>query len=48
VTSAQHPDRNPYSLFEVDMNRRLDPGLSARSALPGPRIPGGETVTVPV
>ncbi|MER6694220.1 Tn3 family transposase [Streptomyces minutiscleroticus] len=32
---------NPYGRFELDTNRRLDPDLTARDAVPGPRAPEG-------
>ncbi|MDH6628173.1 hypothetical protein M2271_006005 [Streptomyces sp. LBL] len=39
---------NPYGRFELDMNSRLELGLTARAAtLPGPRTPEGESATAP-
>jgi hypothetical protein len=38
---------NPYGRFELDMNSRLDLGLSVRATMPGPRTPQGEAAAGP-
>ncbi|MFJ7593139.1 hypothetical protein ACIQZO_38350 [Streptomyces sp. NPDC097617] len=38
---------NPYGRFEVDMNSRLDLGLSIRATMPGLRTPQGEAAAAP-
>jgi hypothetical protein len=38
---------NPYGRFELDMNSRLDLGLVAVSAVPGPRSPKEEAASAP-
>ncbi|MFD9323960.1 hypothetical protein ACFWDQ_41120 [Streptomyces sp. NPDC060053] len=41
---------NPYGRFELDMNSRLELGLTARAATlpgPGPRTPERESATAP-
>lgn len=38
---------NPYGRFELDMNRRLDLDLTARDALPPPRIPEDRPAAAP-
>ncbi|MEV4503076.1 Tn3 family transposase [Streptomyces klenkii] len=37
---------NPYGRFELDVNSRLDPDLSIRATVPGPRTPQGEAASI--
>ncbi|MEV6796545.1 hypothetical protein AB0M87_32215 [Streptomyces sp. NPDC051320] len=37
----------PYGRFELDMNTRLDLDLTARAAVPGPRITEGRPAAAP-
>lgn len=38
---------NPYGRFELDMNSRLDLGLSLRATVPGPRTGQAQAAAAP-